>query len=56
MDSDNYENLYCGDDDDYRVYCEICDKICIERYYKSHFKSQSHTNIVCKRERIKKTH
>ena len=27
-----------------RVYCDICDKHCIERFYKNHLKSQTHTN------------
>ena len=36
MDSDNYEVLYCPEDDEYRVYCAMCDKLCIERYYKNH--------------------
>ena len=34
MDSDNYEVIYCPGDDEYRVYCNICDKLCIERYYR----------------------
>ena len=36
--SDNYDVKYCADDDEYRVYLEICDKFCIERYYKNHLK------------------
>ena len=44
MDSENnYESIYCVDDE-YRVYCDVCDKFCIERYYKNHLKSQAHTN------------
>ena len=41
---DNYEVIYCADDDEYTVYCEICDKLCIERKYKRHLKSGTHTN------------
>ena len=26
MDSDNYEVIYCPEDDEYRVYCKIFDK------------------------------
>ena len=26
-----YEVIYCPEDHEYRVYCEICDKLCIER-------------------------
>ena len=47
MESDNnsYEVINCPDDDEYRLYCEICDKLSIERYYKNHLKSSTHTNI-----------
>ena len=44
MDSENYKVIFCVEDDEYRVYCNVCDKFCIERYYKSHLKSQNHTN------------
>ena len=27
------EVIYCPEDDEYRVYCEICDKLRIERYF-----------------------
>ena len=35
MDSDNnnYEVIYSCEDDEYRVYCDICDKTCSERFY-----------------------
>ena len=51
MDSeiDNYEVLYCADDEEYRVYCTSCDKLCIEQFYKNHLKSQTHTNNFYKR-------
>ena len=44
MDIENQEVIYCADDDEYRVYCKICDKLCIEGFYKNHLKSQTHTN------------
>ena len=44
MDSENYNVIYCPEDDEYRVYCNVCDKLCIERYYKNHLKSKSHIN------------
>ena len=43
---DSYEVIYCEDDGEYRVYCEICDKLCIERFYKNHLKSQTHINKI----------
>ena len=32
----------CADDDEYRIYCDICDKFAIDRYYKNHLKSPTH--------------
>ena len=46
MNSDNPLVIYCEDDGKYRVYCEICDKTCTERYYKNHLKSQTHINKI----------
>ena len=50
MDSDNYEVIHCPEDDENRVYCEVSDNLCIERFYKNHLKSQTHTNNIRKRE------
>ena len=49
MDSDYQEAIYCEDDGECRVNCDFCDKLCIERFYKNHFKSQFHTNNKHKR-------
>ena len=49
MDSDNYEVKYCADDNEYRVYCNFCDKLCIERFYKNHLKSQTQINTKNKK-------
>ena len=45
MKCDNYEVIYCPEDDEYRVYCHICDNLCLERFYKNHLKLQTHNNI-----------
>ena len=29
MDSDNQNKIYCAEDDEYRIYCDICDKFAI---------------------------
>ena len=50
--SDNYEAIYCADDDEYRVYCETCDKLCKKRYYENQLKSGTHTNKFYKRQRL----
>ena len=55
MNSDNYDVIYCADDDDYRVYCNHCDKSCLERYYKNHLISKTQTNNVHKRQQINKS-
>ena len=44
--------IYCEDGGEYRVYCDICDKICMERFYKNHLKSQTHINNIGKREQL----
>ena len=47
-DSDNREIIYCVDDDEYRIYCDLCDKLFIERFYKNHLKSRVHNNDIQK--------
>ena len=51
MDGENQEVVHC-EDGEYRVYCKICDLLCIERFYKNHLKSQTHTNNFYKRQRF----
>ena len=43
------EPLYCPEDETYRIYCDICDKLCIDRYYQNHLKSQAHLNNLRKK-------
>ena len=52
MNSDNKQIFYC-EDGEYRVYCDLCHNLCIERFYKNHFKSKTHINIIRKREQLK---
>ena len=54
MDIENEENFYCEDDGDYRICCDVCDKLCIEQFYKNHLKSQTHTNNIWKRVQLNK--
>ena len=54
MNIDNHLVIYC-DDNEYRVFCNVCDKLCIERFYKNLWKSQTHTNNISKREQLNKT-
>ena len=49
--SDNQLVIYC-EAGKYRVYCDICDKLCIERFYKNLLKSQAHPINIRKREQI----
>ena len=44
MHIENQEFIYCEDDGEYGIYCSVCDKLCIERFYKNQLKSQTHTN------------
>ena len=38
------EPIYCSEDETYRIYDNICDKLCIERFYRNHSKSQTQLN------------
>ena len=49
MDSENYEVISCPEDDEHRIYCDVCDNLCIERYY-NHLKSGTHINKLYKRQ------
>ena len=36
MNSDNIEKIYCDDDGEYRIHCQICDKLAVDRNYNNH--------------------
>ena len=51
MNSENQLIIHC-EDGEYRIYCNVCDKLCIERFYKNHLKSQTHINNIHKIEKL----
>ena len=52
--NDNQEIVfYCDDDGKLRVYCNICDKLRLERFYKIHLKPQTHTISIRKLRQLK---
>ena len=54
MDSDNNQKvIYCADDDEYRIWCNVCDKLCKERFHKNHFKSGTHISNIHKKRNFK---
>ena len=55
MHSDFQNKIYCAEDDEYRVYCDICDKFAIDRYYNNHLKSEIHFNIIRQRQQLNNT-
>ena len=36
------------------IYCDVCDSLCIERFYKNHLKSKTHLKNIRKIEEINK--
>ena len=38
------EIIKCADNCEYRIYCDTCDELCIERFYKSYPKSRTRRN------------
>ena len=47
--------LNCEDGVENRVYCNVCDNLVIERYYKNHLKSGTHVSKNHKRQRLDNT-
>ena len=52
MNSDNQQVIFCPEDNEYRVYCDVSDNLCIERFYKNHLKSKTHIKNIRKREQL----
>ena len=50
MDNENQEKIFWADDNQNRIYCDICDKFAIYRYYNNHLKSPIHINNFRKRQ------
>ena len=53
MDCENQLVISC-EDGEYRFYCDVCDNLCIQRYYNNHLKSKSHKNNIRKIDEINK--
>ena len=53
MVSENEEVNYCEDDGEYRVYFNICDKLCIERFYRKINLNHKLIRIIFVKRRIK---
>ena len=54
MNSENQQVIFC-EDGEYRIQCNICDKLRIERFYRNHLRSQTHINNFCKIEQLDKS-
>ena len=55
MDIEHLEAIFFENDGYYRVYCEICDNLYIERFYENHLKSQTPSNKSYKRQQLSNT-
>ena len=55
MDSENQLVNYSEDDGEYRSFCDVCNSLCIQRFYKNHLKSKTHINNIRKIEELKKS-
>ena len=54
MNSDNQQVFYCEGGED-RVYCDVCDSLCRELYYRNLLKSKTQTIIIRKRQELNKS-
>ena len=43
------EPIHCPEDSDSSIYCNLCDILCIDKYYQNHLKSQTHLNNLRKK-------
>ena len=48
----NQEKIYYVDDDEYRVFCEFCDKLAIDRFFNKHLKCKTLINTFYGRQRL----
>ena len=55
MHSDNEEKMYCEYDGEYTIFCHLCDKLAIDRYFKNNVKWQTHINRFRRRREMNKT-
>ena len=55
MDNDIKEKVYCDDNGENRIYCNVCDKLAIDRYYNNHLKSQTQMNNFRERQQFNNT-
>ena len=55
MESEHQEAIFCADDDEYRIYRDICDKLCVERFYYNHLESGNHNTNTRKRQQLKQS-
>ena len=55
MDSENQLVIFCEDDGEYRIFCDVCDGLCIQRFYKNHLKSKTHINNIRKIKELKES-
>ena len=54
MNKDNQQVIHC-EDGEFKVYCDTCDNLCIERFYKKHLKSRTLSNNIRKRQQLNKS-
>ena len=53
MNKDNQIVIFC-EDVEYRVYCDVCDNLCIEQFHENHLRSRTHKNSIRKKEQLNK--
>ena len=41
--------VYNDENDEYYKYCDVCNKICIKRFYENYLKSQTHINNLLRK-------
>ena len=47
------QKIDCAGVDEYRIYCDICYKFAIDRYYNNNLKPQTHINNILEKSTTK---
>ena len=55
MERNIQEFVPCEHDREYKIYCKICDRLCIELFYKNHPESGTHNSTIPERQQLNDT-
>ena len=55
MDRHDEEKVYCADENEYRIHCDVCDKFAIIKSHNNHLKTQTLISNLYRKQQLIKT-